>query len=395
MDLEQTLEQFDAVETNLRRLEKVWEEMQQLIPGGPAFYGNSPENLRFRELQRSFASILKGIPPLDGYSISEITGDLDSIGQARLDALEIGEFEAKIWIEDKIDEPTREIAEYRFRFRDARRDLVRGKLQELVAEINQLVISLAQSVPNDREPVTHEDWPKLVAAFEQVERLAGSQIPRVGRWQDLRRHLAWAQNCDAQDIHNLDWESVRSDIEASLYSELEPVPVNTGDLATLVEAKPTGTVTTKLIWEAISAEEFERLLFNLISDAEEYVNPQWLMQTNAPDRGRDLSVERVVNDALSGTRRERVIIQAKHWTKKSVRPAEVTATLTQVSLWEPPLIQSLIIATSGRFTNDAVAYIEKHNNEGKRPHIEMWAESHLELLLARRPHLVAGFNLRP
>ena len=29
MDLEQTLEQFDAVETNLRRLEKVWEEMQQ------------------------------------------------------------------------------------------------------------------------------------------------------------------------------------------------------------------------------------------------------------------------------------------------------------------------------------------------------------------------------
>ena len=145
MDLEQTLEQFDAVETNLRRLEKVWEEMQQLIPGGPAFYGNSPENLRFRELQRSFASILKGIPPLDGYSISEITGDLDSIGQARLDALEIGEFEAKIWIEDKIDEPTREIAEYRFRFRDARRDLVRGKLQELVAEINQLVISLAHS----------------------------------------------------------------------------------------------------------------------------------------------------------------------------------------------------------------------------------------------------------
>jgi hypothetical protein len=31
MDLEQTLEQFDAVETNLRRLEKVWEEMQKLM----------------------------------------------------------------------------------------------------------------------------------------------------------------------------------------------------------------------------------------------------------------------------------------------------------------------------------------------------------------------------
>ena len=45
-------------------------------------------------------------------------------------------------------------------------------------------------------------------------------------------------------------------------------------------------------------------------------------------------------------------------------------------------------------TADAVALIEKHNNDGKRPQIEMWAESHLELLLARRPHLVSGFNLR-
>ena len=59
------------------------------------------------------------------------------------------------------------------------------------------------------------------------------------------------------------------------------------------------------------------------------------------------------------------------------------------------MIQSLIIATSGRFTADAVALIEKHNHKGNRPQIEMWAESHLELLLARRPHLVSEFNLRP
>jgi hypothetical protein len=118
------------------------------------------------------------------------------------------------------------------------------------------------------------------------------------------------------------------------------------------------------------------------------------MQTNASDRGRDLSVERVITDELMGTQRQRVIIQAKHWTSKSVRPADVTETLTQIQLWEPPINHSLIIATSGRFTMDAVALIEKHNHEGRRPHIEMWPESHLELLLARRPHLVSGFNLR-
>jgi len=41
-----------------------------------------------------------------------------------------------------------------------------------------------------------------------------------------------------------------------------------------------------------------------------------------------------------------------------------------------------------------VAWIEKHNDAGKQPTIEMWPESHLELLLARRPHLVAEFKLR-
>jgi len=173
------------------------------------------------------------------------------------------------------------------------------------------------------------------------------------------------------------------------------VPVSAENLASLVEAKPTGPVTTKLRWERISADDFERLLFNLISDAQEYVNPQWLMQTNASDRGRDLSVDRIITDALSGNQRQRVVIQAKHWTKKSVRPIDVNETLTEISLWEPPVIQALIIATSGRFTADAVALIEKHNNEGKRPQIEMWPESHLELLLARRPHLVSEFNLRP
>src|SRR6266536_3705315 len=395
MDLEQTLEKFDAVETSLRRLEKVWEEMQGIIPDGLDFLGSSPEARRYAELQRSYAQIINGIPAIDGYRIKTIPWDVDGIAQARLDAMEIGEFEAKVSVEEGIQEPTREIDEYRFKFRQARRELVRAKLQELVATINRLVSSLAESVPSNRELVEHNDWPELVSAFEQVERLAGSQIPQVGRWSEMRRHLHWAQGCDVHDIADMDWPSVRADIESSLYSELEPVPIDTEDLTTLVQAKPTGPVTTRLQWEAISAEEFERLLFNLISDAEEYVNPQWLMHTNASDRGRDLSVDRLVTDTLSGTRYERVIIQAKHWTKKSVRPSHVTETLTEISLWEPPVIQSLIIATSGWFTGDAVAWIEKHNNEGRRPQIEMWAESHLELLLARRPHLVSGFNLRP
>jgi hypothetical protein len=54
----------------------------------------------------------------------------------------------------------------------------------------------------------------------------------------------------------------------------------------------------------------------------------------------------------------------------------------------------LIIATSGRFTVDAVDWVETHNAGGTRPKIEMWPESHLEVLLARRPHIAAAFHLR-
>lgn len=53
----------------------------------------------------------------------------------------------------------------------------------------------------------------------------------------------------------------------------------------------------------------------------------------------------------------------------------------------------LIIATSGRFTSDAVAWIEQHNHAGERPITEMWPDSQFETLLAERPHLVAESDL--
>ena len=180
-------------------------------------------------------------------------------------------------------------------------------------------------------------------------------VPRKARWRDMRRHLNIGQGVDLHDIARLDWPSVRSELQANLYSQLEPLPVEVDNLVSLVRAKPSGLVTTKLNWDAISAEEFERLLFNIVVDATGYTNPQLLTQTNAPDRGRDISVERVSSDTLSGTKNQRVIIQAKHWLSKSARPADVSEALTQMALWEPPRVHALVMATSGRFTADAVA----------------------------------------
>ena len=103
---------------------------------------------------------------------------------------------------------------------------------------------------------------------------------------------------------------------------------------------------------------------------------------------------RVHADQLGGTLRQRVIIQCKHWQAKSVAPADIATLKEQMRLWEPPRVDIHVIATSGRFTSDAVAIVEKHNQSDSALRIEMWPESHLERLLASRPAIIAEFGLR-
>jgi Restriction endonuclease len=210
----------------------------------------------------------------------------------------------------------------------------------------------------------------------------------------MRRHLSFAQGCDLHDIADHDWPSVKQDIESALYGALDPVPVSVSDLAEIASTQPVGKVSTELAWSVLSNEGFERLVFNLILDAPGYENARWLTHTSAPDHGRDLSVDRVVTDSW-GVMRSRVIIQCKHWLSRSIAPSDVAAALAAIKLCEPPPVDVLIIATSGRFSADAVTWIEKHNHERTRPAVEPWPESHLESALAERAPLVAEFGLRP
>jgi len=148
-----------------------------------------------------------------------------------------------------------------------------------------------------------------------------------------------------------------------------------------------------LDWERLSAEGFERLVFWLIAGAPGYENPEWLTRTNAPDRGRDLAATRVYKDPLSGTLRSRIVVQCRHWLSRSIGPADLTQARDQMSLWQPPRVDVLIMATSGRFTADAVALIEQNNQSDRSMRIEMWPETHLERLLADRQDLIERFNL--
>ena len=396
MDLNDALGQFDTVEANLNRLEDAWENLMKLIPNGIAFMDDSPQGLLYRQLQHDYEALLSGLRPIDGWSITAIPVDMDTIGQLRMDASEAASFEAQVYAEEQIFAPIKEIREYRIRFKRARRKLLRARLGDVISDVDGILGVLVGRITH-REDLDRSlkgpEWDRLRNYISEADRLAGS-APRSGTWGDLQRHLHFAQQCDLLDIEERDWPTVKSELIKLTEHEYEPLPVAVGDLGEIASSRPAGGVSIGLNWEAIDAAGFERLIYDILCSAPGYENVSWAMRTNAPDHGLDISADRVRVDPLSGTSRERVIVQCKHWLTKSISDTDVANTLTRVLHWEPPPIDALVFAASGRFTSDGLHYIVQHNVAGKRPRIEMWADSHLERLLAQRPALVAAHGLR-
>lgn len=391
--LNAALRHFEATEANLVNIEKLSVEIESAIPPGIAFC----ENQEYEENCRSFYALLKSLPKIDQWKPEIFLMELDEIAQNRLDAQEIGEFECMVSIEHRINEPARLLREYRYRFKQKRRELIRDALTELIDVIDSNLRHLSKILQQDTESNKAVDDPNFDALMNnvaQINTLLGSSVSKPPRWSDLYRHMHFGMIGDLHDIIKHDWPSVKAGLRKSLYGESEPVPVEIEDLGELVSNKPRGLVATKLLWGHLTDEDFERLLFALISSEHGYENPEWLMKTNAPDKGRDLSVYRVYTDSLGGTIRQRVIIQCKHWLSKSVGATEIAVLREQMKIWEPPRVDVHVIATSGRFTSDAVGIIEKQNQSDSALRIEMWAESHLERLLASRPAIIAQFSLR-
>jgi hypothetical protein len=391
--LNAALRQFEAVEANLVKIEKVLCEIDSAIPQGIAF-GENPE---YESNCRSFHALLASLPKIDDWKPTIILMDLDEVAQNRLDAQEVGEVDCIVSVERQIGEPSRLLREYRYRFNQKRRELIRDAIVELIDSIDGNLRELSKLLKDEEEfseTVESQAFDELKGNVAQIETLLGSSVPKPPRWSYLQRHMHFGTLGDIHDIVEHDWPAVKAGLRKSLYGEKEPMPVEVLDLGVLVSKKPRGPVATKLRWESLDEEGFERLVFALISSEQGYENPEWLMKTNAPDRGRDLSIYRVYADPLGGTIRQRVIIQCKHWLSKSVGVPEIALLREQMKIWEPPRVDVHVIATSGRFTSDAVAVIEKQNQSDSALRIEMWPESHLERLLASRPAIIAEFSLR-
>jgi hypothetical protein len=393
-DLNAALQLFDATEGNLKKLMDLWNKIEVQMPSVPAF-GSPPE---YDELCFTFRQILAALPAIDGFRVEDCLLEYDEVGQMRLDAVEVDEIDAHISVERAVSEQGRQLQQYRLKLHAKRRELVRERIVTVMDEIEKLLPSLraaaeGQAANAYMTDLAESEWSQLKELAAELDTLIGSGA-RPSGWSDMQRHLHFRMVTDLQDIQKRDWPTVKAGLLLNLYADKEPLPVAVTDLGDVVASRPKGHVPTKLNWSSLSDEDFERLMFTLISDSPGYENPEWLQQSKAADRGRDLSVTYVESDSLAGVRRYRVIIQCKHWISKSVSATDVSTTRDQMELWQPPRVDRLIFATSGRFTADALSLIEKHNQSDRALAIYMWPDSHLERLLAARPHVIGQFMLK-
>lgn len=386
------LEQLEATEANLVRLESVCREIEEMVPAGIEFGANPTYDDKCR-IARSLA---QSLPWIEGLRIPLEFQDLNDIAQTRMDAFEIGEPSIEIALLESIQNPSRQVAEYRFHFNRKRRELSRDALDSAIDGFDRILAQLVSSSEGltERDSLPEPFISELRHCFSQIATLMGTSFPRPPKWGDLSRHVQFGQAWDLADIRTRDWPTVKSHIRANLYAPDEPLPVAVGDLSELNPIDASVPIPTALHWDKLSDEDFERLLFALITSEAMYENPAWLTKTRAADRGRDLSATRVAHDNLSGTRYDRVIVQCKHWLGKSIGVDEIATLKQQMKLWGPPRVDVLIVATSGHFTTDAIALVENLRQEDTALEIEMWNRSHLELLLAARPDLIAEFGLR-
>jgi hypothetical protein len=384
------LKKFEATEANLVKLEGLWREIRQMIPEGIAFGTNSD----YDDKCHTFKEILPYLPKIDGWQPDIVFYGLNEIGQTRFDYFDIGEGIASIHFDEEVMRPEAELRKYRFLLGQKRRKLIRDEIMRLATSIDSDIEVLLKKLSQE-ENLSPEsvEWITLREHYNEINTLLGSNA-RPDRWYDMRRHLRFAMVNDAHDIKEFDWPAIKQGLMIDIYTANDPIPVDVEDLAELVQSKPTGSIPKKLSWQNLKPEEFERLIFALLSTTPDYQNCSWLTKTNAPDKGRDLSVELITQDSLNGKKSQRIIVQCKHYLNTSVSLSDVSNLVAQMKLWEPPSVDFCIIVTSGRFTSDAIAFIDKENQADRVLRIKMWPESHLENLLAARPDLIAQFNLR-
>lgn len=237
IDAEAALRQFKAIEANLTKLERLCQEIERLVPNEIVF-GSDPN---YENRCRLFREVLAALPMIDGWKPDGYFLSLNEIAKSRLDAQDLGEIEMRILVDESIENPGRELREYRFMFNKKQREFIQNVLSELILRIDSIIRNIkGLLVPNGKLDSSMEGpyWEDLRDHVAQIETLLGSNVKRLPKWNDLNRHLRFGLLRDFHCIEQNDWPGVKVDLPDCLFDINDPVPVKVKDLSELAASRP-------------------------------------------------------------------------------------------------------------------------------------------------------------
>jgi hypothetical protein len=233
VQISEALRQFEAVEANLAKLERLCQEIEKLVPNEIQF-GSDPD---YEDRCRSFRDVLSALPMIDGWKPECSFPDLDYLAQKQLDYEESGEISCVVEANASIEIPGKDLRDYRFRFIKKRRALIQRALSEQINLIDSIICNIkGLLVPNTQMDSSMEGpyWEDLRDHVDQINMLLDSKIKKPPKWHDLKQHLDSGLLSDFRDIERTDWPIVKDGLKECLFGINDPVPVQVDDLSELV-----------------------------------------------------------------------------------------------------------------------------------------------------------------
>ncbi|MBB4370568.1 hypothetical protein GGD63_003363 [Bradyrhizobium sp. cir1] len=154
------------------------------------------------------------MPAIDGWRLKLDFFDLDEIAQIRFDLAEMMESAAEASFEGSLQEPSRQLREYRFRFNLKRGELIRHAPDAAIDQVDRLIRATRPAIEamEPRESIPEAALGELRTHFKEITMLMGSSIPRPDRWNEMGRHVHFGQVCDFDDIERADWPVAKASL---------------------------------------------------------------------------------------------------------------------------------------------------------------------------------------
>ncbi len=336
--IEEKIKIFDLIEVNLTKSDYIWEKISKYLNG-------KSDSEDYEILVQKFYNVIQTLPKIENWMPSPEIHELSEVTKLLIENDEIGDWEFTIDMNKKLFQPEQEIRQYKYLVRKKRHEIIREYIKQYLIEIEKEIerILIDYKDAKNNSTIKDDDIVTIVRNSNHIEFLIGkAKYPK--RWSDFKRHIHFHLKQDFEDIKKNDLPDIWGSLNEIIYHKEEPLHIGIESLDDIEgEEIPSKLVIKSLKWNNLNDDSFERIIYNLISSTSNYENPKWLTKTRAADKGRDLSVDKIVHDDLVDTQRFKVIIQCKHWLSKSLNVEDIIVSKEKIKNLEPPKIEIFIL----------------------------------------------------